>query len=324
MFRRVWKKARDWGVIGNLISAAITGGLIIVLDFISSFLPFLKEPIIISIPAYLLGVLPLVILVISTLFIKIYNNLSRAYGKIYGYYRSVYEIIYFPYNRLDNGIFYEKVSRIMEFIITRDDITTIGPYFYYSYEPRGSGGIDEIVRPVVRCWVNGLPSHEICEIGQSVSNESNQNRDKLTLSIRALSPLSMGDIVRLELEYEVAGQHAAYREELDSYLHRDLKDNLRNQIQKRMHSEMVHGFIRYSAKCTIRVVFPEGFPWRHLENIEDVFIMFARKRQVEKRVIPQIAKVTATATCIEVKFPNGVGTEYSFFLFWKLLPRSVS
>lgn len=324
MLRRIWRTARDWGVLGNALWAAIAVGITGLLPVAAGALPFLTAPVAISIPVYMFVALPLVAIVISVLVVRIFDNQNRAYGRLFGYYRSAYDITHFPYNRAENGTFVAKVLRVMEFVVTANGVTTIGPYFYYSFAPRGRCGCDEIQRPRARCWVNGAQSDGTCDIDLSTSHHSQTTKDKLKLSICALTPYRIGDVVRVELQYEVLGQHAACREELEEYLnHADLKDNYRNRTQKKKRSEMIYGYIRHSAKCTIRVVFPDGFPWRHLDTMEDSFRISGGTRSMDRNTICRIAKVTATANSMQVCFPHGVGAEHGYYIFWEVLAKDV-
>ncbi len=317
MIKRAWKTAKDWGLLGNIVWAVIVAGISTCLPFIAKLLPFLKTSVTVVVPIYLLLTVPAFLLISFMLLIKIYNNNSNIHGKVFGYYRGAYEITCFPYHGYEYGVYSAKIVRTMEFIITHDGITTIGPYFYYSYEPRSSGGVDEIMRPSARVLVNEKASCAVCDLHISKSGNGETDRDKLKASIYTSVPFKIGDTVKFELQYEVIGQHASCREELNKYLSLPtLKDNYRNREQKKVAAEMFYCFARHSARLSIRVMFPENFPWRHLDNIEDVFVLSIGTRPVAKKAISKIAKITSTATSIEAKFLRGIGIEHGFYIFW--------
>jgi hypothetical protein len=312
----MWKTAKDWGLLGNMAWAAIAAGISALLPFIAKFLPFLNTSITVAIPVYLLIILPSLASIIYISLVKFYNNSSRIHGKFFGYYRSKLELICFPYNRAENGSFIAMNIVVMEFVITRNDITTIGPYVNYAYKPRSTGGVEEIVRPTIQCWVNGQ-ANELCELNQTNST-GNDKKDKLRTTIRTPIPFKVGDVVKIELHYEISGQHAAYREELNDYLSKEDadKNDYRFRNQKRVFAEMMYGFVRPSAYLSVKVIFPEKFPWRHLDNFEDIFLLSIGTRTIEKRAVGKVVKISSTATSIDVKFPKGIGIDHGFYIFW--------
>ncbi len=275
MIKRIWKTAKDWGLLGNMAWAAIAAGISVLLPFVAKLLPVLKTPVTMAIPVYMLIAMPVFFLTLAVTAIHFYNNTNRIYGKIFGYYRSNLEITCFPYSKNEDGVFIETNIINMEFVITRKDIATIGPYVYYAYEPRAKGGIEEIIRPAVKCWVNGqLSDIDICYLNQCSSGIArvNHKKDKLRITLRATVPFKIGDVLKVELKYEVLGQHAAHCEDLNEHLEMATgKMDYRFKIQKRMSAEMLYAFVKSSSNITAKVIFPENFPWRHLDNFEDIF-----------------------------------------------------
>lgn len=316
MIKRMLKTAKDWGLLGNMAWAAIAAGISALLPFIAKFFPFLNISVAVAIPIYLLIALPLLICITCISLVKFYNNSSRIHGKFFGYYRSNLELICFPYNRAENGSFIEMNIVVMEFVITRNDITTIGPYANYAYKPRSRGGVEEILRPTIQCWVNGQAKN-LCELNQTNSIGIDK-KDKLRITIRTPIPFKVGDVVKIELQYEILGQHAAYREELNDYLSREdsSKNDYKFKNQKRVSAEMMYGFVRTSAYLSVKVIFPEKFPWRHLDNFEDIFLLSIGTHPIEKKAVAKVVKISSTATSIDVKFPKGIGLDHGFYIFW--------
>uniref|UniRef100_UPI004056E737 hypothetical protein n=1 Tax=Candidatus Electronema sp. TaxID=2698783 RepID=UPI004056E737 len=317
MIKQAWKTVKDWGLLGNMAWAAIVAGIPATLPFAVNFLPFLKTPITLIVPVYLLIVSAAIFFISIILIVKAYSNHSRIHGELFGYYRRSYEILCFPYNRYQNGVFAAKIVRSMEFVITRNEITTIGPYFYYSYEPRSANGIDEIIQPSAKILINGKTSCVNCDLHISKSGNGDTDRDKLKVNIHTVVPFKSGDIVRLELQYEILGQHASCREELNKYfIQPTLKDNYRNKAQKKAASEMFYCFARHSSNLTIRVIFPDKFPWRHIDNFEDIFMLSIGTRPIGKKATRKIVKVISNSASIEMKSPRGIGMEHGFYIFW--------
>lgn len=202
----------------------------------------------------------------------------------------------------------------MQFVVTRKGITSIGPYFYYSYEPRGSGGIDALINVHCSCKLNGDLNKVFCDTELVKS-------DKLKVVLRPQAPLKAGDQLLFEMKYNVIGQNASYQEELDNYFNDSSTketSKTRKKMMQKMRAEMVYGFLRQSAHYKVSVNFPELFPWRLLDNIEETVLLSAGARPIDKKEMDKLVKLSVTSTSIVASLPLGVSTDHGYYVFWKL------
>lgn len=251
---------KEYGILGNLIVAAILGLFGILVAKYGKYAALLDYSIQISLTiASLVGIL--LVLASGLYFIyKFHMNTPRLYGKVHGYYRTLYEKRHYPYLFDSRQTQYTHHKAINEYVICKDGITKLGPIFVFAFKPRGKTGIESVVDLKYFAHLNGKGEcfkFDILKVAD----------DEVRIDVRSITPLKRDDRVQIKLEFNQLGVNAFFQEELDYYI-ADLnqKQTFRNKLFREMNCEMVFATPGHASKYHISVTFPEAILGRLLST----------------------------------------------------------
>jgi len=313
MINKCMKFVKESGLGGSLIAAVIISLSGFLIPYFKKYFQFLNQEI--SFSLHISSLLSFTVIVVGALYflVRLITNPTRKFGQLFGYYRKYLNVTISPYLMSGQNIFFTRRELIMEYTIFRDGITTIGPFTIYAFRPRGTGGSETIQYFKSEVQVNGSSLNIFCE-------DSNLGTDGKNILLRSKIPLNAGDNVYLKLQYDVFGENAICQEELDNFLSQsNLKDTLRNRVFKKMNCEAVYYSPSYANQYQIKVLFPENYPWRQLDNLDNIVDIFIGLRQLSKERLKRIIKTKIEPNSITVKYLHRFpAATHWLFIYWKL------
>jgi hypothetical protein len=313
MIRRWSKFIKESGLIGNLIASAIISSLSIIVPYLSYYYLSLNKKITFSLSISTLVSLAFLIIGIFSFIYFLLTNTIRKVGQFKGYYRKYLNVNFYPYLKNHDNKYFTRREWIMEFTVYKDAITTIGPFTYYAYKPRSIKGEEIIYNFNHEAKVNGSPLNIFCE-------EDDIGKDGKRVLLRSKIPLRAGDNVYLKLGYDVFGENALCQEELSKYLAEPtLKNILRNNLLKKMNCEAVFMNPAYAKDYQIKVSFPENYPWKPLDNLDDQFDIVLGYTPLNKERLKHIIRLEIDSNCIILKYKHKFPpSSHWAFIYWKL------
>lgn len=242
-------------------------------------------------------------------------NTTRMYSNITGYYRSNSKSTYTPYVwRAGKFVTHHNVE--MQFKITRDGITCIGPFTYYAYRPHTTYGKESMEGVHTAVRVAGISNPirvDTIPLGT----------DGCNFTLRTNIPLNAGDRVSLTLDYDVIGQHAMFQEELNWYKSlTDLKDTLRNRFIREKNVELIGSTPSFASHYDVTVTFPDNYPWKVTDDVEDMAAITMSARPISKRHFKKYAKLTISERSITLSYRHRFSAGHGYYIFWRLPTKS--
>lgn len=317
MLRRWSKFIKESGLMGSLIASAIVSSLSLIVPYLTYYYSFLnkKITIILSISTLVsLSILSIGLILFTYFYL---TNTTRKVGQFFGYYRKYVNVNFYPYLRSADNKFFTRREWIMEYTIFKNGITSIGPNTFYAYIPRSTDGDESIQNFNYEVNVNGSAMNIFCE-------ESDIGKDRKNFRLRSKVPLNAGDNVYLKVQYDVFGENAVWREELDKYLgDPKRKDVLRTRLLKKLNCEAVYCNPEYAKDYQIKVLFPENYPWKPLDNLDNIVDIVLGSLPLSKDRLRNIIKINIEKNYIIVKYKHSFPpTSHWTFIYWELPTKS--
>lgn len=301
---------KESGLLGNLLASIIVGLAGLSLPIIKRIYAFDYT---ITLQLSLYSFSGGLIIIGSFLFIifRYMSNTTRMYSNIMGYYRSNSKATYTPYIwRAGNFVTHHHVD--MVFKVTRDGITSIGPFSYYAYRPHTTYGSETIEDYRTTLQVVGNDTRmkvEVCPLGT----------DGYSFTLRTNGSLKAGDRVLFTLDFDIVGQHAMFQEELDLYKSLpDLKNTLRNRLIRQNNVELVGSTPSFSSHFDATVTFPDNYPWKVKDEVDDMAAITMSARPISKRLFKKYTKVTITEKSINLSYRHRFSAGHGHYIFWGL------
>ena len=239
------------------------------------------------------------------------SNPIRQYGNVFGYYRRLYHATYCPYLK-EGDRYYTKITKAVEYRVSRDGITTIAPFTVYAYRPRSSAGEEALRNISASVLLNGSPNVMYAE-------QSMMGTDGSSFTLRSNKPLKSGDLISFRVDYIQYGLHAVCQEELDAYKNLpDLVDDTRTKLVRERNVEYVYASPSYSVKYLIEVIFPQGYPWKTLESVQEMAIISLSSKPVDKDTMNKIAKVRVEDNKLRLEYKHNFRSAHGHYLLWRL------
>jgi hypothetical protein len=313
MIRTCLKFIKESGLLGSLIASIIIALISIIIPYLKLYFHFLNKEIHFSLTLSAIISISLLLIGITFFSFSLITNVTRKVGQFIGYYRKYLYVNFFPYLKTADGKIFTRREWIMEFTIFRDGITNIGPYTYYAYKPRSADGEEVIYNFYHEAKLNGATANILWE-------ENDIGKDGKNILLRSRTPFKAGDNIYLKLQYDVFGENALCQEDLDNYLSTpDLKDVLRNRLIKKMNCEAVFYNPAFAKHYQVKVIFPEYYPWKPLDNLENHVDIVLGLVTLSKERIRRIIEIIIDPNCITIKYNHKFPpTKHWTFIYWKL------
>lgn len=307
----VKRLVKDSGLVANLIASVIVATSGALLTLLPKWSTAFSYTLTLKLhAASLVG--GIIVLGSAIYFItKFYTNPTRNFAATFGYYRKLAKMTYSPYVKKSDG-FYTHHRVLMDFVILRDDITTLGPYTYYAHRPRSSRGREAVENVSATVFANGKPfeyHHEVTSVGT----------DGIRVRVRSNTPWKAGDKLTWQLDYDVLGMNALSREEIEKYISDPkLEDTVRHGFIREKRCELVCSSPAFASEYVVNVVFPERYPWRALDSVRDMATLTMSSRPVDPSYLRRRTNLHATQSSIEFSYRHRFPSGHWYYVFWNL------